>query len=295
MSFSTRALRCFSVVLGGVSLAGVCVAQSIVVTEHRGQPFHVIGAKGMRPYIEVDGKRILAEGAKFGLRKVPEFLPAFVSVRGLKVRSSSLVLSDGGNHINNEFHFDARFETPYALDDVFLVLEMTLADSGPSFFLYEVGNLRPDRQYPVSVVASSGYPLGSGHFQFHLYSGGLEILHSEQPFAMREQMLDGLIARRIKDRPDGPPAVFFGPAPDYPAKLKKSKIPGEAKLQVRIRPTGAVVDATIVSTTEPTMGEAALTAVRQWRFLPRIKNGRPVETIAVIPIAFTPTLEAQKD
>ena len=295
MSFTSLALRCLFVVAGVSSLVGVGVAQSIVVTEHRGQPYPVIGARGMRPYIEVDGKRILAEGAKFGLRTVPEFLPAFVSVRGLKVHSSSLVMSDGGNRINNEFHFDARFETPYALDDVFLVLELTLADGGASFFLYEVGDLRPNRQHPVSVVARSGYPLGSGHFKFHLYSGGLEILHSEQPFAMREQMLDGLIARRIKDRPDGPLAVFFGPMPDYPAKLEKSKIPGEVQLRVRIRPTGAVVDATIVSATEPSMGEAALTAVRQWRFLPRIKNGRPVETIAVIPIAFTPTLEAEKD
>lgn len=278
-----------------VLLAGICAAQTIVVTEHRKQGYQVIGARGMRPYIEVDGKRILADGAKFGLRKVPEFLPAFVSVRGLKVHSQSLVMSDGGNNINNEFHFNAQFESPYALDDVFLVLELTLADSGPSFFLYEVGNLRANRQHPVSVVARSGYPLGSGHFQFHLYSAGLEVLHSEQPFAMREQMLDGLIARRIKDRPDGPPTVFFGPTPDYPAKLGKSKISGEVKLQVRIRPTGAVIDATIVSATEPAMGEAALTAVRQWRFLPRIKNGKPVETVAVIPIAFTPTLEAEKE
>lgn len=226
---------------------------------------------------------------------MPEFLPAFVSVRGLKVYSSGVMLSDSGSQINNEFHFNAQFETPYALDDVYLVLEMTLADSGSSFFLYEVGNMRANRLYPVSVVANSGYPLGSGHFQFHLYSAGLEVLHSEQPFAMREQMLDGLIARRIKDRPDGPPSVFFGPAPDYPAKLQKSKTSGQVKLQVRIRPTGAVVDATLVSATEPAMGEAALTAVRQWRFLPRIKNGQPVETVAVIPIDFTPTLEAEKE
>lgn len=295
MNFSSWALRTCFVALLSVWLAGACSGQSIVVTEHRGERYHVIGAKGMRPYIEADGKRILAEGAKFALKKVPEFLPAFVSVRGLKVHSQSLVMSDGGNQINNEFHFNAQFETPYTLNDVFLVLEMKLKDSGSSFFLYEVGDLRANRRHPVSVVARAGYPLGSGQFQFHLYSGGLEVLHSEQPFAMREGWLDGLIARRIKDRPDGPPSVFFGPQPDYPEKLQKSKTSGEVRMQVRIRPTGAVVDATILSATEPTMGEAALTAVRQWRFLPRIKNGRPVETVAVIPIDFTPTLETEED
>ena len=58
MSFLTRALHGLSVVVGASSLVSVCIAQSIVVTEHRGQPYPVMGAKGMRPYIEIDGKRI---------------------------------------------------------------------------------------------------------------------------------------------------------------------------------------------------------------------------------------------
>jgi outer membrane biosynthesis protein TonB len=43
------------------------------------------------------------------------------------------------------------------------------------------------------------------------------------------------------------------------------------------------------------MGESALAAIRQWRFLPRIKNGHAIETVAVIPIEFTPTSEPEPE
>jgi TonB family protein len=292
---SFRVVRALVATLVTSIVPSIVVAQSILVTEHKGKPFPVVGAKGMRPYVEIDGKRVVGDGMKFGLKKVSDFLPVFVKVRGLKVSTSSLNLVNSGAQLNNEFHFRADFESPYSLKDVFLVLELTMEEGGDSLFLYEIGTLESNRPRPIGVTARTGYPLGAGRFKFHLFSGGLEILHSELPFATREAMLDRLIARRIKDRPDGPPSVLFGPTPEYPAKLGKTKTAGEVKMRVRIRATGAVLDATVESATEPAMGESALAAIRQWRFLPRIKNGHAIETVAVIPIEFTPTSEPEPE
>ena len=283
-----RGIRTGCFFLSAVLLGNAGVAQTILVTSHEGKTLPVVAAKDMRPYVEVDGKRVLSQGARFGVRPVKEFLPVFVKVRGLKVTTSSIEMADTGSRINNEFHFRANFESPFSLKDVFLVLEVTLEDNSNSLFLYEVGTLRANHPELVAVTARTGYPLGTGHFKFHVYCGGLEVLHSEIPFNVRESMLDHLIARRITGRPDGPPAVFFGPTPEYPKKLGKSKTPGEVKMRVHVRATGAVVDPTIVSATDESMGESALTAIRQWRFLPRIKDGRAIDSIAVVPIEFTP-------
>jgi TonB family protein len=42
----------------------------------------------------------------------------------------------------------------------------------------------------------------------------------------------------------------------------------------------------VKSATDPAFGEAALRAVRIWRFLPKVKDDNPVETKVDIPIVF---------
>jgi TonB family protein len=262
-------------------------AQTVLMTEHRGKTYPVIGADGRHPLIEVDGKRVVASGFKFGLRSVPEFLPMFVSVRGLKVNTSSLSLMDSGQQINNEFHLRADFECATALDNVFLALELTFEDGSKSIYLHEIGDLKPHTNRPLTLGVATSYPLGRGHFRMHLFCRGLEVLHSEIPFSVRESMLDRLVARRIENRADGPPVLFYGPAPEYPEKLGKNQPGEQVVIQVRIRSTGAVVDPKVIKVNEPSLGEAALAAVRVWRFLPRIKDGRAVESVANVPLDFS--------
>lgn len=270
-------------------LAGFSAAafgQMILITDYHGKMYPVIGADGRRPFVEVDGKRVTADGSKYGLRSVPEFLPMLISVHGLKVNTTSLNLVESGQQINNEFHLRAEFECASALDNVFLALELTFEDGTKAIYLHEIGDLKPHANRPLALGVATSYPLGKGHFRMHLFSRGLEVLHSEIPFSLRESMLDQLVARRIEKRPDGPPVLFYGPAPEYPAKLGKNQPAEQVVVQVRIRSTGAVLDPKVTKVSEPALGEAALAAVRVWRFLPRIKNGRPVETVAKVPIDF---------
>lgn len=46
--------------------------------------------------------------------------------------------------------------------------------------------------------------------------------------------------------------------------------------------------ALLKSATDPAFGEAALAAIRQWRFLPEMKGGLAVEQSADLPFAFVP-------
>ncbi len=104
----------------------------------------------------------------------------------------------------------------------------------------------------------------------------------------REAAFDRMIAKRVEKATDGAPKPFSGPLPEYPPELLKAKHKGHVLLRLHIRPNGAVVDPAVIEATEPAFGESALTAVRLWRFLPKIKDGHPVDTIATIPIEFVP-------
>ena len=70
--------------------------------------------------------------------------------------------------------------------------------------------------------------------------------------------------------------------------MLKTKTSGLVTVSLRIGANGRVYDPQVKESPNPAMGEAALAAVRMWRFLPQVKNGRPVEVEANLPIQFTP-------
>lgn len=279
--FCTLALAC-------CLYSSACYGQSILVVEHHKKPAVVRSARGARPLVEENGKLVVATGDRFALRKISEFYPVFISVRDLAVKTTAINLIGTGSTINNQFEFRANFVSSYRLSDVFLVLELTFEKGPKSLFIHEIGQLEPNQPKPLSLVVPTSYPLGEGNYQFHLFVDGLEVLHSEQPFAFRENRLDQMVAKRVIGRKDGPPEFFIGPPPQYPRKLAKSKTKGRVVVRIRIRPTGSVLDPVVVEADDPAFGEAAVTSIRQWRFLPAVKNGRAVETVANVPIEFTP-------
>ncbi|HVU24961.1 MAG TPA: energy transducer TonB [Opitutus sp.] len=267
--------------------AAVLPGQTILVVKHDGKPAQVVAARGARPLIEDHGKLTVASGNEFALLKTKQFLPVFVAVRNIRVRTSYTQM-DGAGAINNEFHFHGDFSSAYPLQDVFVVFELHQENGGRNLFLYELGRLQPNDPHDLELVVPVSFRVGSGHFVLHVYSQGLEVLNSQQPFDQREAALDRIVADRVRHRKDGPPAPFIGPPPEYPEKLKKNGVAGQAVIHLRILPNGAVADPAVVSATDPAFGESAVAALRQWRFYPEIKQGRAVGATVNMPLDFVP-------
>jgi protein TonB len=95
-----------------------------------------------------------------------------------------------------------------------------------------------------------------------------------------------MVVSRIKDVHNAAPKFFFGPPPEYPPELKKANLKGQATVSIRIGANGAVYDPVVKSSTDPAFGEAALRAVKVWRFLPKVKDDSPMETKVDVPVVF---------
>ncbi len=263
-------------------------AQHLLLVEDAGKFAVVRAARETTPCVEKEGKVVPINAYKFALKSVPEFLPAFVTVRNVTVKTTYYTTRDGAGQFNNDFHFDAEFVTGYHLKDIFVVLALDSDQRGPSLFLWEVGELKPNKERAVHIIFPMTSAIGSGHYTFHLFSGGFEVLQSLVPFGERNSALNRMVAARIKDVQEASPKLFMGLGPEYPPELMKQSIKGQAVISVRIGSNGDVFDPVIKSASQPAFGEAALAAVKLWRFLPRVKNGYPVETVADVPIVFTP-------
>ena len=75
--------------------------------------------------------------------------------------------------------------------------------------------------------------------------------------------------------------------PVYPAEALKAKIEGKVKLRVVVDAQGQVTAARVLEPVEPRLDEAALTAVKAWKFTPGREEGKPVAYSMDIPIRFS--------
>ncbi|HEY5078866.1 MAG TPA: energy transducer TonB, partial [Opitutaceae bacterium] len=218
-----------------------------------------------------------------------EFLPVIVSLRDLKAASTFTSTSVGGMALKrNEMNISAMLVSPFMLKDVFLVIEID-TPGGNGLFLGEVGTLRPYEAVPVKEAIPIPAYLGDIKYQVHVFSAGAEVFNSEMPFDYRESKLDQMVYSRIKDAlVDSPARPFVGPGAEYPASMRGSGMKGEAVVTVHVTVRGTVADPVVKAATTPAFGEAALAAVRQWRYLPKISLGQPVESTFEVRFVFTP-------
>lgn len=73
--------------------------------------------------------------------------------------------------------------------------------------------------------------------------------------------------------------------PDYPFDLE-SILTGKAVVVFTVRADGKVADASVVEADDVLFGEAAVAAVRKWRFRPAQFKGAPVDCRMTLPFVF---------
>lgn len=73
--------------------------------------------------------------------------------------------------------------------------------------------------------------------------------------------------------------------PPYPILAKKMRIEGTVCLEAVIDEEGNVTDVTVMSG-HATLSDAAVKAVRQWKYTPTVQNGEPVPILAIIRVVF---------
>jgi TonB family protein len=73
--------------------------------------------------------------------------------------------------------------------------------------------------------------------------------------------------------------------PQYPEQARQQKIQGPVVLEVHIGRDGAVEEVKLVSG-QPVLADAAMAAVKQWRFKPRVEQGKAVEMQTMVTLNF---------
>ncbi|MGH9314024.1 MAG: TonB family protein [Vicinamibacterales bacterium] len=82
-----------------------------------------------------------------------------------------------------------------------------------------------------------------------------------------------------------PPRRIVYVQPVYPTIAQANRITGRVVIEAIIGPTGEVQSARVVQSV-PLLDQAALAAVRQWKYTPTLLNGVPVSVILTVSVDF---------
>jgi TonB family protein len=77
-----------------------------------------------------------------------------------------------------------------------------------------------------------------------------------------------------------------GPPPKYPEVAREQHIQGSVYLRAIIGSDGTITKLGVIDAPSPILADAALNAVRQWRYTPYILNGSPTEVETQITVNF---------
>lgn len=234
--------------------------------------------------VERDGKLEVSGGVRFGLRDASEYVPYIIQVR-MNVGTSGVQFNGDIKSLNNALNVKGTLEAPVPLENVFIVLDLSL-NSGKAFFLWGVGDLKAGVPADFEIHVPTSVEMGPGNYQFHVFTDGAELLNSMMDSMYIQNQLEALVRRKIDGVQEEALGVLVHPSPIFPSALKNKNAKGKVMISVRITRFGYVVDASVKSATGPAFGQAALVAVRQWQFLPPIKNGVPSGLAFDVPVNF---------
>ena len=75
--------------------------------------------------------------------------------------------------------------------------------------------------------------------------------------------------------------------PQYTADAMRAKAQGAVTLECVVQPDGAVGEVRVTNALDPGLDQEAIKAVKQWRFEPGTKDGKPVPVLISLEMTFT--------
>jgi periplasmic protein TonB len=85
-----------------------------------------------------------------------------------------------------------------------------------------------------------------------------------------------------------PPHPVFSPVPDYPEWLRKGKHKngGTCVLGLTVDKEGLIRDVHVTRSSDKRLDQNAIDTVKQWRFNPAMRDGKPVSVLTSVEVDF---------
>ena len=152
-------------------------ATSIVRVAYKDKYHPVVGARGLNPVIQVEGKRRSVRRAKFifAPKGGVSFKHGYIEIENRRLETRAIEDFDGGGTFNHEIHFQARLRSSADLENCFVAIRIRPEIGEEGMLFHEIPDLNAGDWKFVRFTVSTHLNLGAGQAQEHFFSNGLEV------------------------------------------------------------------------------------------------------------------------
>jgi len=113
-----------------------------------------------------------------------------------------------------------------------------------------------------------------------------DIIEMLQAAALAKGM--GVLSLAALEAPEKtlPPRILEATPAPYPESARARGVEGRVVLMVLVRRDGSVGDASVSQGLDPSLDEIALHTVKEWKFVPALRNGKTVEVVLQVEVEF---------
>jgi protein TonB len=83
------------------------------------------------------------------------------------------------------------------------------------------------------------------------------------------------------------PVPVKTPPPVYPSEMRRDGVAGMVTVRIVVDEQGNVAECSVSKSTRTEFEQAALEAIRSWKFKPASKDGTPVRANLIVPVKFS--------
>jgi hypothetical protein len=156
----------------------------------------------------------------------------------------------------------------------------------PAFFVPELGKaveIRPNGDKAEILLAGKNFTVPVASHETTVFGASDEMLYLAVSFLPPSETPDDTIVITNGVRPLRLVSRTEPKLPDLPEWRNRS---GSMYAQLRVGPDGSVGDVQVLQHFEPKIEEAIVASMKQWRFEPAVRDGRPVTAYMIMSMPF---------
>ena len=287
----TRFRSCFVSGLLGIVVLMVGVDLQAFVSikvEYKDQFYPVIDVRsGMRPVIEVDGKRRSLRGSKYQFRQTGgvTFEGGYFEMKDRVLQTQWLESLETGAEFNYDLYFRAKVRASVDMENCFILIAIAPERHKSGVLLHQVRDLKAGKWTTVQFRVPTPVLISGGQAWEYLFTNGEEVLPHAHFAGYKRQLAQREAAKRF--RPDSPPGVISQYNPGFPDALIGIVEEGSVRLEFTIGKSGQAHSIKVLEFTHELLVPAAIEAIEKTRFRAAVKNGEDVPTRLRQVINFT--------
>lgn len=292
--------RCVCLSLFLIFSVGTVSGKKILITTGKDKQPHLVTGVSSKSfsYGPTNKEKVYIDQAPTSFTNYPYYVPGMIFMEKKKLTMVTYTSNGGGLSDSFEAQIELEIKPNRDVPDAYLVVNWRKSESDQLKLVCPIGNLKAGKTKKLEYFLPVHKSYTNTRYRLHFMTGGVEMVSSTVETTSADlSPFEEYQKKQGSDLEDGPALPFYQVLPKHLMfrriyERNSERTEGNQSNTIRVIATideyGYVTDFKFEEkkVSDPLLAEYAMETIQLWKFKPRIKDGKAVESQVTIPFVF---------